>query len=226
MKPETMARLILGEAEHFFMGWRSGASFEGQAQVILDDLYRKHLSNHVTTGIDGTNFQIAGKSAVTSSAFRKPISSWPKMREITYSAPNPMSNNANVADLHVNNSRVRSDGAGGAELKTTNTWIELKVESPATNDFGGVGLLEAAINDLDKLATQRKYDNEFGLGGRRRYWSIIVAISPIQQAMLKDGLVPGVIAGTYPGTTATVSGSNTSGSLTVMVHEIDPDGGI
>ncbi len=165
-------------------------------QVKLDSIVRTHLSSKLgvaDTDKDGTGVMVqkSGKGVVasTSTTLKSAIGAvdeddWSKMREIKY----PISKE--IADEYIHASRFVTDPGDPGKLSFKNTyyWIEMKAESPQTGKFGGYSLSNAISFDSRKLEKQKEYDDgKFKSStSRRRYWVIIIAVSPEQRGELKN----------------------------------------
>jgi hypothetical protein len=105
---------------------------------------------------------------------------WPTQREIRYDG------RTTIADLKVTNNRAATGGADdlSIRLKQTYYWIEIKVESPVTHNFGGKSLDTAFTEDAGKLSSQKRRDAH-NPGGRRRYWFVMLAFSDEQCGAMK-----------------------------------------
>jgi hypothetical protein len=196
MKVSTMVAYIQNQMTPAIAeGWESGANFEVALQVKLDSIVRTHLSAKVglstpTRHANSVNVQKAGKGNATGSALitaapnQLARTNWSKMREIAYSQGNQ------IADLMARNHRfvVNPTVPNALTYKDTTHWIELKVESPQTNKFGGVSLKRALEDDFDKLWDQMKWDGGSDVAktafAKRRYWVMAIAISEAERGKM------------------------------------------
>ncbi len=190
MKPATFTSYICARRAELALGWASGSSFENFAQVILDDIVRKHLSDKI--GLD-TTANPARLVQDDGNDINK--ASWPSMREIKYPFKTPAHNNphkktAKIADFMIKNNRFVYDAVNhNWTLKSTKYYIELKCESPDTGAFGGMSFNDAWAVDYKKIkeAAQYELDQQATTAGfRRRYWAVTLAFSPARVAKLKS----------------------------------------
>lgn len=188
MKPSTFAAYIAQRHAELVKGWNSGASFEGYAQVVLDDIVRKHLTSKV--GIDDVGDLVQDWGDWRSD------SDWGKMRELTYPIKFPAKSGAgvgvkqvnNTVDFLINNNRFVWDNTSQDwSYKSTRYYIELKVESPETGKFGGMALLDAYKSDRAKVWEVAQHEDKKAVPWRRRrYWVVMIGFSPAQVSDLKS----------------------------------------
>lgn len=195
MKPETFANYIFTAQEQILEGWNSRAAFEIAVQVKLDGLIRAHLSTHVGLDDDGDHLQTKGSGASKNATTPIHKNKWPKMREERYTfevkvesdgdfggdkrskKPKVSGRTKEIADFRLKNKRYTKRESGKLKISKTYYWIELKVESPDTGNFGGQSAQDAISTDTTKLRVQQDDDGGPAEDTRRRYWFVMLAFS-------------------------------------------------
>lgn len=198
MKIHTFINYIqLNLSDKIAKEWLKGAAFEQVIQSKLDTVIRTHIANKVgvVSTADGdvtvqhspTSKSSVGVSPPHQVRFRSPYS-LPKMRENRYTYREGTAQASTISDLNASNGRLRVKN-GTIVYQDTTYWIEIKVESPDTNQFGGKSLDEAWVDDLNKLQLQKAWDD--GVTSTtatvKRHWLVVIAVSPEMRGRLKNG---------------------------------------